>query len=293
MSTSAPARYPWFELAATRPELRYAYRGLVPGRGSHGTFSPAWFSCWLVEQGTATVLFTDGRRIQAEEGQWLLCPPYVARDQFFPAGASIISVAFHLPLPPGCDPTRALPLVVTEAEAVAALQEPAVAMLSVLNDSAAPDRGDRRVLAELDLGSWLAAQRHLAAFVAVWFGLWGDATATPASVARPLDARVRTARTLIGADARMAAVPYARIQERTGLSRVHLDRLFASELGHSPKEELDRRLLERVLRRIADPHRPLKAIAHELGFADSSHLCRWFRRRTGQSPERHRRLITA
>lgn len=290
MNRSGPARYPWFELAATRAELRFAYRGLVPGHGTQRTFSPAWFSCWLIEQGAAIVTFADGRRVEAEEGQWLLSPPYLSRDQFFPLGASIISVAFHLPLPPGCDPLRALPLVVSEAEA--ALQEPALAMLSMLNDSAAPDRGDRRQLAELDLGSWLAAQHHLAAFVAVWFRLWGDATATPAS-ATSLDARVRTARTLIGADARMAAVPYARIQERTGLSRVHLDRLFTRELGHSPKEELDRRLLERVLRRLADPHRPLKAIAHELGFADSSHLCRWFRRRTGQSPERHRRLITA
>ncbi len=288
MASLAPHQFSLANLASCRSELRYAYRGLVPTRGGTGRYSPAWFSCWLIEAGWGEVMFADGRRGHAQEGQWLLSPPYLPRDQSFSRDASIISVAFSLPLPQGIDPQRVLPRVVEDGDAVARLQKAAVAMLAVLNDSAAPDQGARRCLEGLDLASWLRAQEHLAAFVAQWHAAWGEVEPAPAPV---LDARVQAARTLIGAAARMGAVPYAHVQERTGLSRAHLDRLFRSQLGHSPKEELDRRVLERVLRRLADPLKPLKAIAHELGFADSSHLCRWFRQRTGQSPERYRRAV--
>jgi AraC-like DNA-binding protein len=138
----------------------------------------------------------------------------------------------------------------------------------------------------LSLSSWLTALQDLCRFIQAWH----EAIAAPQDARPSVDIRVIAAQQILAADPRMGPVPYARLSERTGLSQVHLDRLCREYLGHSPKAELDRLCLERVMRRLADPQRPLKAIALDLGFTDSSHLCRWFRKRSGQSPERYRAM---
>lgn len=290
MDQSGPTRYRLPELASIRPELRYAYRGLVPGHGQTGRYSPAWFSCWLIESGWGEADFGGGRRVRAHEGEWLLSPPYAPRDQSFPRDAQIISVAFSLSLPAGMDPHQVLPLIIRDGTTAARLQTVALPLIRALSNSASPDLRRERYPDGLDLATWLEVHQHLSTFVATWYRAWGNTESTASPV---IDSRVQLARTVIGLDARMGPVPFEHIQERTGLSRVHVDRLFRTTLGHSPKEELDRRILERVLRRLADPQRALKSIAHELAFADSSHLCRWFRRRTGHSPERYRRAVPA
>ena len=199
-------------------------------------------------------------------------------------------MAFSLALPAGIDAHRVLPLVIGDAAASARLQSAALPLIIALTSTASPDPRRERHPESLDVATWLEVHQHLRAFVATWYRAWGETVPTSSPV---VDSRVQLARSLIGLDARMGPVPFDRVQERTGLSRVHVDRLFRSTLGHSPKEELDRRILERVLRRLADPQRALKSIAHELGFADSSHLCRWFRRRTEHSPERYRHAVPA
>ncbi|MDA3963743.1 MAG: helix-turn-helix domain-containing protein [Planctomycetota bacterium] len=270
------------QLRASTPTLGYAYRGLVPGHGRSLRYTPAWFSCWYVDVGRAEVRFEDGRVARAEPGEWLLTPPMSPRYQIFPSGAEILSLAFHMPLPPGVDVDAVLPMRVATNHA-ADLVAPAMAVVAALGGAHSPAYLSDTV--HVDLGRWLRIQQHVGAFAVAWH----DRVFANDLGVSVLDPRLRDACTLLAAQARMGAVPYPNLQARTGLGRVHLDRLFKQALGRSPKQELDRLCLQRVLRRLDERARPVKAIAAELGFTDSSHLCRWFAKRTGMSPERYRR----
>lgn len=269
------------QLRPCRPELVFAYQGLVPGHGRTGRYAPGWFSSWRVDVGWAEVRFDGAAPLRAGPGEWLLCPPFRPRDQTFPDGARICSIAFQLTAPAGVDLAVGLPLV-PHARATAGLAGPARELVTRWCDGGGD--GGRRQRERLALGDWLDVQRSLAAFVGAWLIARGDPGADAIA-----DGRVRAARAVLAAAARMGPVPYAALERRTGLGRVQLDRVFKAALGTTPKGELDRLCLERVLHRLADPEVPIKRIAAEFGFTDSSHLCRWFALRVGMAPERYRR----
>jgi len=240
------------QLRSTSPQFGFAYRGLVPGHGRSARTTPGWFACWLVDRGWAEVRYDDGRRLRATAGEWLLNAPMVSRLQSFEARAEILAAE----------------RIVAELGGQSGLE------------------GGRSSGDGLGLGRWLRLQRHLAEFVVAWYeAVFGEAGPS----GDDLDHRVREAVTALALRPRMGPVPYDALTLRTGLGRVQLDRLFKDQLGRSPKQELDRLCLERVLRRLDDPGRALKTIAAELGFTDTSHLCRWFARQVGTSPQRYRR----
>jgi len=70
---------------------------------------------------------------------------------------------------------------------------------------------------------------------------------------------------------------------RTGLSRVHLDRLFQRHLGSTPRDWLDRLLRDRACDLLRHGS-AAKTVAHQLAFADASHFTKWFRRQVGCTP---------
>lgn len=264
-----------------RPHLHFAYRGVVPanGRGDH---RPAWFGCWLVDEGWAEIHVAGSPTLRAEAGEWLLCPPVLRRRQEFAPGTHIASIAFRMPSPEGLDLAAGLPLVLAGRRA-AALTGPANVLIERWCETR-DAHGDRQARRPLALVEWVAVQQALATFIDAWLAARG--VALPHQVR---DQRVRMALAVLAAQVRMGAVPYAALERRTGLGRVQIDRLFKRLLGSSPKAELNRLCLERVLDRLADPTLPIKRIAAELRFTDSSHLCRWFSERVGISPERYRR----
>jgi AraC-like DNA-binding protein len=64
-------------------------------------------------------------------------------------------------------------------------------------------------------------------------------------------------------------------------------------LGVTPHQYLVAARLRRAARLLADPERPVTEVAFEAGFGDLSHFVRTFRRATGVSPGRFRRLPRA
>jgi AraC family transcriptional regulator len=69
-----------------------------------------------------------------------------------------------------------------------------------------------------------------------------------------------------------------------GLSRHYFSRLFRAVTGDSPMRYLMGRRIARAQRLLADRRHSVCEIAMLLHFADQSHFCRSFRRRTGCSP---------
>jgi AraC-like DNA-binding protein len=74
-----------------------------------------------------------------------------------------------------------------------------------------------------------------------------------------------------------------------GLSRHYFSRLFRDVTGEAPMHYLMSRRIEHARRMLSDRRHSVCEIATLLHFADQSHFCRSFRRRTGVSPLQYSR----
>lgn len=77
----------------------------------------------------------------------------------------------------------------------------------------------------------------------------------------------------------------------TGIDRFRLTRAFQREFGTSPHAYLVRLRLRAARKLLAAGHTPAE-VAAEVGFADQSHLGRWFRRAYRMTPATYRRMCT-
>jgi AraC-like DNA-binding protein len=112
-------------------------------------------------------------------------------------------------------------------------------------------------------------------------------TATLTAESAPADARqvARRARDLI-ADRRLDDVNAGQLAEVTGRSRFAVHRAFAHVYGMSPGD-YQRQLRLREARALIAAGRPISEAAALAGFADQSHLSRWFLRYYGVTPGRY------
>src|SRR5262249_33943495 len=81
------------------------------------------------------------------------------------------------------------------------------------------------------------------------------------------------------------------LARRAGLSAFHFLRIFTRVLGVTPHQYLVSARLRRAAGLLADPSRPVTEVAYEVGVGDLSNFVRTFRRASGVSPGRFRRLV--
>lgn len=79
-----------------------------------------------------------------------------------------------------------------------------------------------------------------------------------------------------------------RYASRLGLSVARLNRLVRAEAGTSALDVIHERLTREACRRLAYIAAPASSLAAELGFDDPAYFCRFFKRRTGLTPQRWR-----
>jgi AraC family transcriptional regulator, transcriptional activator of pobA len=82
--------------------------------------------------------------------------------------------------------------------------------------------------------------------------------------------------------------PLERYASRLGLSTQRLNRMVRAESGRSALELVHERLTREACRRLVYIAAPAASLAHELGFEDPAYFSRFFKRRTGLSPQRWR-----
>lgn len=82
--------------------------------------------------------------------------------------------------------------------------------------------------------------------------------------------------------------PLERYASRLGLSTQRLNRMVRAESGRSALELVHERLTREACRRLVYVAAPAASLAHELGFDDPAYFSRFFKRRTGMSPQRWR-----
>jgi len=80
------------------------------------------------------------------------------------------------------------------------------------------------------------------------------------------------------------------VARHAGLSRSTLKRRFAAILRRSPKDEIDRVQLDRVMQLLSTTDLSLAKIADLAGFHHVESMCKLFRRKTGMTPGRHRKM---
>ena len=86
----------------------------------------------------------------------------------------------------------------------------------------------------------------------------------------------------------LAHWPLERYASRLGLSTPRLNRLVRAERGVSALELVHERLTREACRRLIYIAAPAARLAAELGFEDPAYFSRFFKRRTGQSPQSYR-----
>jgi len=82
--------------------------------------------------------------------------------------------------------------------------------------------------------------------------------------------------------------PLDRYASRLGLSTPRLNRLVRAERGVSALELIHERLTREACRRLIYVAAPAARLATELGFDDPAYFSRFFKRRTGHSPQSYR-----
>lgn len=87
--------------------------------------------------------------------------------------------------------------------------------------------------------------------------------------------------------------PLERYASRLGLSTQRLNRLVRAESGRSALELVHERLTREACRRLVYIAAPAASLAAELGFDDPAYFSRFFKRRTGLSPQHYRQAHRA
>ncbi|HTW83869.1 MAG TPA: AraC family transcriptional regulator [Candidatus Sulfotelmatobacter sp.] len=216
---------------------------------------------------------------------------YRARGQAFElvAGATLIGapgdeyVCTH---EHGADGDECLSVQMTGALATTIADErawrsgalPPVAELSVLGELAQAAADGRS-----DLGVDEAALLYAARFATL---LAGRAPAPASTTARD---RRRAVEAALWIDAHAhETIDLERSAAQAELSPFHFVRSFARVLGVTPHQYLVRARLRRAAALLADPARPITAVAYDVGFGDLSNFVRTFRRAAGLSPRAFR-----
>ena len=264
------------------------YSDVVPQGGTNvWTTSGNAYPVWYLLDGCVDIFDENGQRmVHAGVGDWVCKPPARRVYQVFSEGARIISIwfdAIHGPTGrPICNFRE--PFTVRHMDEPR-LKECADGILELAKSNASmPER--RPDHWELTMQEHFRLQARARDFVATWPELAQQHGATIVSSSHA-DPRVVKASRFLNGCCFTGRVPYDDLLPLVGLSRVQLDRVFLRELGITPKQYMDRQVLDKAIGLLAGDDPSIKAIAFDLGFKSPAHFCSWFRRQTGVTPGRY------
>jgi LacI family transcriptional regulator len=205
-----------------------------------------------------------------------------------------------LPKPVGlmaCNDIRAQQ-VLTSCRAIGSAVPDEVAVLGVDNDEILCDLADpplSSVVPDANRIGYEAASR-------LDRMMRGDVAEEPSMVIPPIGVVTRRSTDVLAVDDRAISQAVRFIREHAceritiedvlavlPLSRSVFERRFVKIFGRTPKAEILRTQLERVMQLLAETDLPLKQIAFKTGFQYPEYMCAAFKKRTGQTPGQYRR----
>lgn len=87
--------------------------------------------------------------------------------------------------------------------------------------------------------------------------------------------------------------PIAKYAQALNLTVERLNRICKQQVDITAFDFAQQRLLQEACRRLIYIVVPVSQLAYELGFADAAYFCRFFKRRTGMSPNQYRKQHSA
>lgn len=249
-------------------------------------FAENRIAAWLVETGEASV--TTGKGVcVARPNQWLF-PGLTPGRMCFRPGTTTLSVRFSAEWPTGeilFDHREAFHVPEVHCARLTRAGKTLAAIVRRvshkegffwLQDTRAP------------LSSYfhirLAFEKWLSAYVETMLAL-----DKPATVPNQMDERVLRAARLIDTRPVQLALSETELARMVGLSLSQLNRLFAKQLGITPKKYFERRRLEKAIILLSEKTTSIKEAAYELGFSSLPHFSAWFTRHGKVSPTEFRK----
>ena len=274
---------PLHEWACLRTELQWIYdHSVQPGsrKQMNNRTSGNWV--WYLRQGRATVTAASTTH-HLKPGMWLFLPEGESHHLFSP-DAHVLSIHFHFEWPSGENVIRCREGLLFNGADYPKLLQRAVHLERVVSRFFI--KGTHYAFQTRQPTDGLIFLRFQALFL-TWLEIWIDIhlrnnaefTRLRSGDDRPL----RAARCL-NASPLDQGFPRLALLAETGLSEVHLNRLFLNEFGLSPRKCWDKRRLEFAKNCLETSLMPVKEISYLLGFRSDAHFAVWFRRLTGQRP---------
>jgi len=233
---------------------------------------------WLVRSGWIEIR-QHNRRLRAEPGQWLLLDS-TPHTRSILRGTRILSVAFEATWPDGASLfDQGLPLVVN-AEHYPNLENRLRKVAGIMNiPEGAYDIREQ----PMDYRTVLRLERDFSHWLLALLDVLVDHQVIPCGHFS-IDQRVMKAVRLLDAHPLGKPLDLNALAAATGLSQVHLTRLFAADLNSNPRQYFDNRRLEQARCRLRVSGARIKEVAYSLGFHDLSHFSKWFKNACGTTP---------
>jgi AraC-like DNA-binding protein len=272
------------EWSCLRNELIWIYDAPVDAAVRH--VSPVALSgdrAWYLRKGSVMVKASE-HRYRAKAGEWLILPREVVRHDFS-RDACILSVSFRCEWPSG-EPLLGGRGGVLAGSDFPGLERKAI-RLERLVRRLCPDVGTGLQVRTVSAEHYLELQALFHGWLAQLI-VAGSTSGIGQTHLRTRDDRLWKALRRLNECPLDAEFPGSLLRTESGLSQVHLDRLFVREFGITTGKYWERRRLEFAQQCLQTSGLPVKEISWRLGFTSDSYFIAWFRRLKGESPGRFR-----
>lgn len=275
------------EWACLRTELRWVYEHSVPQDVRHADWDRRighW--AWYVQQGHVRVTSASGV-YEASAGEWLLLPRETSH-QDFSDNTIILSLHFLCQWPSGENifaNKSGAKFNASEAPLLLSMGKQLERVVSRLFPQA-----DVRFTKQLmTYPVFLNFQTLFMRWLHLWFQIQIKYGARLTRLQPGDDRPLRMARCLNEAPLDHG-FPREWLLEETGLSEVHVNRIFLREFGVTPRKYWEKRRFEFSKMCLKTSTIPVKEVGYQLGFRSASHFVGWFQKHAGASPKTYRQL---
>jgi len=242
---------------------------------------------WLVRRGRVMVK-AGGSTAVAGEGEWLF-PGTAEGWQKIERGSVLLSLNFLAQWPTGALLFPHQETLVFSAESERKLSRAAAALASRVGRISGEGGGLFMLhQGQADVRSYFGIRRAFEGWLEAYVDTMLRLGQRPSRNA-PMDDRVARAARLLDHQPWRLPVREQELACMVGVSVSQLNRLFARDLGVSPKGYLERRRLQAATLLLDERRRSVKEVAYELGFHSLPHFSAWFRQHRGTSPRAFQR----
>lgn len=266
-------------------ELLWTYDGIVAPQSRIGLNDHRFgYWVWLLRQGS--VQLTMGRRVmKAQAGHWIVSPHGMVKQEFS-ANARILSVHFKCQWPTGENLFSGADGLIVEARQFPRLERSGSALQRLVQRHF-PGVRQRLLLQSAEYSRFLRFQQLFQQWLIEFSHAMTQKGFLFAHIGE-CDSRLLRAAQCFHETPLDSPFPEKQLKAHTGLSRIHLDRLYWKQFGVTTREYWDNLREQSAKRYLETTLLSIKEVGYMLGFKQASHFSKWFHNRTKLTPKTHR-----